>query len=286
MKWGLDNGDFDSEFTIHINERRKIRNKRPPQPSVRVSEQSSPLDTGLMPSDLSDFLLKKAGKGPNVQAFSQGRIKALPLYNEFYELMGIRNKVMHGLPSTESSRQIAHRIASVCDAVAIILGDNIGNISKPGVNSRKPDHTTWARLLFLTEDELLWIAGRNQMPTGGSYEQVISLPIGNRGTDLTDFRKTDRTHGSKTIPLGTAADLSNFESVWVSTTHFKLNDLAKTQGEIRQLAPTILGLPRFSPRNLYVGELCEGLDNVESDPFSIPWWRKAPEGSAYICIAL
>jgi hypothetical protein len=284
MSWGAEKGEFDNEFYKHLHAR--IEKMELKKDSDLTGEPTNPFDTGLMPRDLAEYLRDKANKGLDETAFGKAKIKPKPFYEKIQELTRMRNKVMHGLPAPESAKALAHRIAWIMDQIARIMGEHIGAFSKPRTNSKMVDHTTWARLLFLTEEELLWVASGNQMPAGGSFKKVISLPIGNRGTGLIDFRKTDRPHGSKTIPLGTAADLSNFESVWVSTAHFKVDELAKAQGVTRQFARELLGVPQSFSRKLYLGELSEGLDDVESDPFSIPWWQKAPEGSAYIYIAL
>lgn len=285
MKWGMERGDFNNEFKTFLDERKgKLR---PPQASIRVSEQLSPLDTGLMPNALADYLMLKANNGPNELAFSNAKVKALTMYNEFQELISIRNKVMHGFTAPETSAQIAFRMASVIEAITGILGEHLIKISKQGVSARKADHTMWARLLFLTEKELLFIAGGKQLPTEGTFGPVISLPIesNGEGKGLTEFRKTDRNHKPRSSQLCLPEELTDYESLWVSTTLFRLDQLDKRKNEIRSLARSLLGLAKSPPRP-YVSEINEGPDDVESDPFSIPWWKKAPEGKAYLCIAL
>jgi len=284
MKWGSERKDFNNEFETYLIER--MGKMRPPQASIRISEQISPLDTGLMPSALADYLLKKADKGPNELAFSNARIKALTMYNEFHELISIRNKVMHGFPAPEISAQIALRIASVMDAIAEILGEHLAKISKPNVGSRKADHTTWARLLFLTEDELLWIAKNGELPLGGLGKGIVQVPIKNEDTRLsTFFRRTDRLRKPSSSCLCLPEKLTAYSSLWVSTKSFSLEEIQRERGFIRSQAPCLLGLPLSSSKAL-VSELREGLEDIESDPFAIPWWQTAPDGKAYICIAL
>ncbi|HTW80342.1 MAG TPA: hypothetical protein VME23_12420 [Terracidiphilus sp.] len=283
MKWGLENGDFDAEFKQHLDD--CVKQMGPKHPVVRVGENISPFDTGLMPKDLANYLSKKANKRPDEVAFGKAMIKPIPLYTALHELTGIRNKVMHGLSAPETTRQIASRIAPVFDEFAKILGERLANFSKPDTNSRKVDHTKWSRLLFLTEEELLWIAKGSALPLSGQGKGIISVPIeGEDAHASTAFRRTDRHHKPSSSQLCLPEKLTACDSLWVSTKPFRLSQIQKDRGFVRSLANGLLGLPPST--KVQVSELCEGLDDVESDPFAIPLWRRAPEGQAYICIAV
>jgi hypothetical protein len=286
MKWGLENGSVDSEFTKHLVERKKQLKDEVPR--VEASQLISDFDIGLMPSDLARYLVKKRGKGVEERAFGKAAINPMPIYEDIHKLISSRNKVMHGLDALESGKQTAHRIAAVMDLIAQVLGDELGKFRKPNENSKQVDHTSWARLLFLTEEELLWVAKGQGLPADSSASSVANLPFGSNYADGASFRKTERhllRTAKRNTPLYLPEELIDFKILWVSTSSFKLNRMMDLKARIRNQAVLKL-VPASYPAKIYVGAIPEGLNDVESDAFGIPWWKKAPDGEQYICIAL
>jgi hypothetical protein len=285
MKWGVENGSIDSEFTKHLLERKKKLRDQVPQ--IEASQKISEFDIGFMPRDLAQYLATKAKKGVEERAFGKAAIDPQPIYQDIQNLIHSRNKIMHGLDAPEKEEKTASRIAAVMDLIAQVLGDELGRFMKLNATANYVNHTSWARLLFLTEEELLWIARGQQLPADSSANSVANLHFGSKEVDRASFRKTERH--LRTVkgdsPLYLSEDLTHYKILWVSTSSFKPDRIVDIKARIRNQAHSRLA-PAYSPAKIYVSAIPEGLDDVESDSFAIPWWKKAPEGEQYICIAL
>jgi hypothetical protein len=193
---------------------------------------------------------------------------------------------MHGLTSPEGADQTARRIVAVTGMIARVLGDDLGKFTIPAAASRKIDHTTWARLLFLSTNELLWIAQGRPLPMNDTKNAPSAPVLIRNQSEYVAVRMTDRHHGNSETRSGLhlSETLAECEVVWVSTTSFKLDRIELIKQKLQPLAPRYL--EGASSTNRYrISFLSEGIDDVASDCFGIPWWKKAPEDERYICIS-
>jgi hypothetical protein len=281
MTWVSESG-HDSEY---MKKRKKDMSDQAPK--IEASQKMSPFDTGFVPNDLKAYLTEKVRQEYEYLASKrEKRSNIMPVYRDLDALMHSRNKVMHGQSAPETTEKTVQRIVGVMHWIAQNLGDQLGRLTKPNVIQNPVDHTSWARLLFLTEEELLWVARGQQLPINSSGNALLKLSFGRKEVDQASFRMTDRHRrtNSKKNPLYLSQELADCRNVWVSTTSFKKDRIEDIKPRLRNTARAVLD-PESPLARFAISVISEGMEDVESDSFSIPWWKKAPDGEHYICIA-
>jgi len=289
MKWGLEPSGTDSKFRAYLLDRLNKLDKKGgiKDDHGRYGAEKSPFDTGLIASDLAEYFGDLWRKSAEERPFDSGNVKPQAVFEEMQGLLHMRNKVMHGLSAHKTPEEIARNVVWLMNQIAESLGSKLSQFSPLSTGTKGVDHTIWARLLFLTEGELLSIAHGRQLPVCASRPPVFSVRFGPKDADRASFRMTERHRRMSKVksPLYLNGELIGCSTAWVSSAPIPIDQIEESKARIRQRTRDIVD-PGLPISKIVISAIPEGMTDVESDSFCIPWWKTAPKGEQYIWIAI
>lgn len=235
-----------------------------------------PFNSGATLSLLTEYL--KSRSKPDELIFD-GKISPYRLFNRLDELKLLRNKFMHGLAYRPDTAATAAKVFAVFQDLRAALGPRllaIKKLKKPNRSDLR-DHTSWARLLYLSKAELLWIVMGNQLPEqAGAARTCCSAPLRCDGV-WQDFGLTLTDYRPGSILSTTASQ------IWVSDDQFEDGWLKSHIPETQRKLRMRLGLPADV---LQVHALPIGPTDRDCDWFGAPWWQVAPAGKAHLWVEI
>jgi hypothetical protein len=262
--------EFLNDTKDKMNKNRLARDQRN---NFEIGED--PFDEGFMLSDLSEYIRKHTD--PRDLIFG-GKTSPSVLFGRIDKLKIQRNKLMHGLAYVPDTNDTAKTIFAMFNELRLAFEPYLLNICKPFRRELR-DHTLWARMLYLSEKELLWISGGKRLPkvvepAEASYKILLDRDGSWQEIVLT---ATDRDPDALTAISGRARD----RRIWVSDDHYESAWLENSYHDVKAQMRAKTGL---SAAALKVNVLPIGPVERGDDWFNAPWWRKAPDGKRHLWV--
>ena len=321
IRWGFDGGSPDRGYQDYlIGAARTVREKvaaAADRGFVPTTPGEDVFDTGLMPNNICDYLQRKIAASAAVPllAHTDPPLKPARFRDRLNTFTQLRNKVMHGQRASLPPDEIAAKLCELFQDFRSIMSPrtvgkdenpelaviDLSKLTSDGRLTRGIDHTSWARLLFLTTEELLWIASGRVLPiaderladANGAAASDGAAFLHRQGELKTRLRGHElRLLRTLYVPAGASSGAAtnrlyggDYRSIWVAMQPTATAQSGAVIGSITNYLRTTYGCGD-SEFSLVLDGVSEGPCDAKSDPMNIPWWRAAAAGECFIRIAL